>query len=272
MPHAPTRSPHTADPYADDPDTDATFRRIAALPDGPERTALRHEAVCAWAPLADRLARRFRHRGESFEDLKQVAQLGLIKAVTRFDPGLGTAFPPYAIPTIRGEVKRHFRDNLWAVHVPRRVQELRHQVRSAGNERASLHGRVASVHELVTHTGLTQEEVRLGAGALESFTSLSLDAVLGQTGYSPPLTETLGDTEPGFDLIVDREALRPLLRELPERERQILYLRFFCEMTQSAIAGQLGISQMHVSRLITLTCARLRAQVMAEAQDHSWAA
>jgi RNA polymerase sigma-B factor len=272
MPYARTRSPHSADPYNDDPDTDATFRRIAALPDGPERTTLRHEAVCAWAPMAERLARRFRHRGESFEDLKQVAQIGLIKAVARFDPSLGTAFPSFAIPTIRGEVKRHFRDNLWAVHVPRRVQELRNQVRSAGHERASLHGRAPSVHEIVKHTGLTKAEVRLGEGALESFSSLSLDAVLDRSEHSAPLTDTLGGTEPAFDLIVNREALRPLLRELPERERQILYLRFFCEMTQNHIAGQLGISQMHVSRLISRTCARLRAQVLAEPYDHRWAA
>jgi RNA polymerase sigma-B factor len=206
--------------------------------------------------MAVRLARRFRHRGESFEDLKQVAQLGLVKAVTRFDPSLGTAFPSFAIPTILGEVKRHFRDHLWGVHVPRRVQELRSQVRSAGHECASLYGREPSVHEIVTHTGLTEAEVRLGEGALESFTPLSLDAVPGRE-HSHPLTDTLGGTEPGFDLIVNREALRPLLRALPERERQ----------TQNRIALQLGLSQMHVSRLISRTCARLRDQVMAEAHD-----
>ncbi|MGP4090412.1 SigB/SigF/SigG family RNA polymerase sigma factor [Streptomyces sp. KR55] len=267
MPYARTQSPRSAYRYDDAPDTDAAFRRIAALPDGPERTALRQEVVCAWAPMAVRLARRFRHRGESFEDLKQVAQLGLVKAVTRFAPSLGSAFPSFAIPTILGEVKRHFRDHLWGVHVPRRVQELRSQVRSAGHECASLYGREPSVHEIATHTGLTEAEVRLGEGALESFTSLSLDAVPGRSEHSHPLTDTFGGTEPGFDLIVNREALRPLLRALPERERQILYMRFFCEMTQSRIALQLGLSQMHVSRLIIRTCARLRDQVMAEAHD-----
>lgn len=267
IPYARTRSPRSAYPYDDAPDTDAAFRRIAALPDGPERTALRQEVVCAWAPLAMRLARRFRHRGESIEDLEQVAQLGLIKAVTRFDPSLGHAFPSFAVPTILGEVKRHFRDHLWGAHVPRRVKELSSQVRSAGHDCAVLHGCEASVHEIATYTGLTEGEVRLGEGALGSFTSLSLDAVPGRTEHSHPLIDTLGGTEPGFDLIVNREALRPLLRALPERERLILYMRFFCEMTQSRIGLQLGLSQMHVSRLIIRTCARLRDQVMAEARD-----
>uniref|UniRef100_UPI000AD5D5AB sigma-70 family RNA polymerase sigma factor n=1 Tax=Streptomyces scabiei TaxID=1930 RepID=UPI000AD5D5AB len=156
MPYARTPSPRNARRYDDAPDTDAAFRRIAALPDGPERSALRQEVVCAWMPMAVRLARRFRHRGETFEDLAQVAQLGLVKAVSRFDPSLGTAFPSFAIPTILGEVKRHFRDELWVVHVPRRVQELRGRVRSAGHECSSRGGREPSVHEIAAHTDLTE--------------------------------------------------------------------------------------------------------------------
>lgn len=265
MPDVRTHSPRSTRPHDYDvPDTAAVLRRIAALPDGPERSALRQEVVCAWMPMAVRLARRFRNRGETFEDLKQVAQLGLVKAVARFDPGLGSAFPSFAIPTILGEVKRHFRDDLWDVHVPRRVQELRGRVRFAGNECASLGGGEPSVPEIAAYTGLTEEEVRLGQGALESFAALSLDAVPGHSADSHPLTDTLGGMEPGFDLIVNREALRPLLRALPERDRQILYMRFFCEMTQDRIGLQLGVSQMHVSRLITRICARLRRQVMAD--------
>ncbi|MDO0911045.1 SigB/SigF/SigG family RNA polymerase sigma factor [Streptomyces sp. DT2A-34] len=267
MPHERTQGLRSARSFADAPDTDAAFRRIAALPEGPERTALRQEVVCAWRPMAVRLARRFRHRGETFEDFKQVAQLGLVKAVTRFDPSPGTAFPGFAIPTILGEVKRHFRDELRVVHVPRRVQELRGRVSSAGNECSSRGGHEPSVHEIAAHSGLSEAEVRLGQEALESFAALSLDAVPGHCADSHPLTDTLGGPEPGFDMIVNREALRPLLRELPERERQILCMRFFCEMTQHRIALQLGISQMHVSRLITRTCGRLRGHVMAEAND-----
>ncbi|MDQ0941929.1 SigB/SigF/SigG family RNA polymerase sigma factor [Streptomyces sp. V1I1] len=266
MTHVRMHSTRTKHPHDDAPDTAAAFRRIASLPDGPEKSALQQEVVCAWMPMAVRLARRFRNRGESFEDLRQVAQLGLVKAVSRFDPDFGTAFANFAVPTIVGEVKRHFRDCLWAVHVPRRVQELRMEVRSAGNELCrSLDDHGPPVSEIAAHTGLTEQEVRLGQGALESFTPLSLEApqVPYEDDYS--LAETLGCAEPGFDRVVDREALRPLLRALPEREQRILYLRFFCEMTQIRIAEQLGISQMHVSRLIIRTCAQLRDQVMAGA-------
>ncbi|MFD9445421.1 SigB/SigF/SigG family RNA polymerase sigma factor [Streptomyces sp. NPDC060006] len=264
MPYARTKGPPSPRAYSDAPDTAAAFGRIASLPDGPERSALRQEVVCAWMPMTVRLAGRFRHRGESFEDLKQVAQLGLVKAVSRFDPSRGTAFPSFAVPTIIGEVKRHFRDELWIVHVPRRVQELRGRVRFAGNEFASLNGREPSVHEIAAHSGLTEREVLLGQGALASFAALSVDAVPGHSEDSHPLTDTLGGLEPGFDQVVNREALRPLLRALPERDRQILYMRFFCEMTQSRIGEKLGISQMHVSRLLTRTCARLRDQMTAD--------
>ncbi|WP_411147141.1 SigB/SigF/SigG family RNA polymerase sigma factor [Streptomyces sp. A30] len=265
MPAERTQSPRSARHYDDAPDTDAAFRRIAALPDGPERSALRQEVVCAWMPMAVRLARRFRHRGETFEDLQQVAQLGLVKAVSRFDPSRGTAFPSFAIPTILGEVKRHFRDELWVVHVPRRVQELRGQVRSADRELStSPGGPTPAVHEIAAYTGLTVADVLLGQGALESFTAQSLDALHGPFTEGPPLADTLGGMEPGFDLVINRETLRPLLRALPERERQILYMRFFCEMTQARIGLQLGLSQMYVSRLITRACARLHDQVTAD--------
>ncbi|MFC7308640.1 SigB/SigF/SigG family RNA polymerase sigma factor [Streptomyces monticola] len=265
MTYAPAQSARSTHPHDDAPDTAAAFARIATLPDGPEKSALRQEVVCAWMPMAVRLARRYRHRGESFEDLVQVAHLGLVKAVTRFDPGRGAAFQSFAVPTILGAMKRHFRDGLWGVHVPRRVQELRMKVRAAGQELGcSLDARGPSVREIATCTGLTEAEVRLGQGALESFALLSLDAgpVYFHDGRS--LADTLGEVEPGFDWIVDREALRPLLTALPERERQILYLTFFREMTQRSIAERFGISQMHVSRLISVTCARLRDQVMAD--------
>ncbi|MFC7219443.1 SigB/SigF/SigG family RNA polymerase sigma factor [Streptomyces polyrhachis] len=250
--------------HHDTPDTEALFVRIAALPDGPERSALRRQAVCAWMPMATRLAGRYRNRGESFADLEQVARLGLVKAVARYDPTVGIAFPGYAVPTIVGEMKRHFRDHLWAVHVPRRAQELRRRVRTARHELdGSLDCRGPSVPELVAHTGLSEGEVRLGQGALECFATLSLDTALDRGTDDLPLAVTLGREDPGFERVVDRAALRPLLRALPERERRILYLRFFREMTQSQIAEELGVSQMHISRLITLICARLRDQVLA---------
>ncbi|MGK5632342.1 RNA polymerase sigma factor SigF [Streptomyces sp. URMC 123] len=253
-------------PHDDAPDTSAEFDRLATMPEGPEKDALRKRLVEAWIPMAERLARQFRNRGESLEDLEQVAALGLVKAVTRYDPERGTAFESFAVPTVVGEVKRHFRDHMWGLHVPRRVQELRNRVRSAVRELShSLDGRGPSVGEIAEYTGLSEREVRLGMEALDSYTPLSLDAELSGTEDGYTLVDTLGDVEPGFDRVVDRESLRPRLSQLPERERKILYMRFFCDMTQARIAEQLGISQMHVSRLINRTCERLCAQVMAEA-------
>ncbi|MEV0597715.1 SigB/SigF/SigG family RNA polymerase sigma factor [Streptomyces sp. NPDC050315] len=253
-------------PHHDAPDTEADFRRLATLPDGPEREDLSQRLVCAWMPMAERLALRFRNRGEAVEDLQQIAALGLVKAVNGYDPDHGTAFESYAIPTITGEIKRHFRDNLWGVHVPRRVQELRNRVRTARQELTrSVDDHGPSDQEIAEHTGMTEEEVRLGSQALESFTTLSLDAELtgADDGYS--LQDTLGETESGFDLVIDRQTVKPELEALPERDRQILYMRFFRDMTQSRIAEQFGMSQMHVSRLISRACRRLATRVGAHA-------
>jgi RNA polymerase sigma-B factor len=252
----------TRRPHDDAPDTAALFARLAELDDGPERDAVRDELVEAWLPMAHRIASRFRDRGESVEDLRQVAALGLVKAVDRFDPSRG-AFESYAVPTITGEVKRHFRDRMWALRVPRRVQELRNRVRVARRELTQNPGSPEpTVADIAAHTGLSEEEVAAGLEALESFSTLSLDAELstGDDGYS--LADTLGDTDASYDVVVDREAAKEGLRRLPERERAILYMRFFEDMTQSRIADRLGISQMHVSRLISRSCARVRDEVM----------
>ncbi|MEU9412279.1 SigB/SigF/SigG family RNA polymerase sigma factor [Streptomyces sp. NPDC048281] len=248
--------------HDDAPDTAARFTRLAELGDGPEREALRDELVAAWLPMAHRIAGRFRDRGESVEDLRQVAALGLVKAVDRYDPSRG-AFESYAVPTITGEVKRHFRDRMWALRVPRRVQELRNRVRVARRELTQNPGSPEpTVGDLAARTGLTEDEVGAGLEALESFSTLSLDAELaaGEDGYS--LADTLGDSDTSYDVVVDREAAKEGLRRLPERERAILYMRFFEDMTQSRIADRLGISQMHVSRLISRSCARVRAEAL----------
>lgn len=251
--------------HRDAPDTAGAFARLAELPDGAERAGLRAEVIQAWMPMAERLAGRFRNRGESAEDLRQVAALGLVKAVDRFDPARGTAFESFAVPTVVGEVKRHFRDHLWGLHVPRRVQELRNRIRGACQELLQeLDGRGPTVAEVARHTGLTEEDVLLGLDAQDSFNTMSLEAELpGTDGYT--LADTLGNADPGLDLVVHREAVKPLLRDLAERERRILYLRFFGDMTQNQIASIMGISQMHVSRLISRTCAELRAELLAEA-------
>ncbi|WP_328744439.1 SigB/SigF/SigG family RNA polymerase sigma factor [Streptomyces sp. NBC_00285] len=250
--------------HDDAPDTMALFARLTGLPDGPERDVLRDELVTAWLPMAHRIAGRFRDRGESLEDLRQVAALGLVKAIDRFEPERG-AFESYAVPTITGEVKRHFRDRMWALRVPRRVQELRNKVRVARRELTQNPGSPEpSPADLAAHTGLTEEEVTTGLEALESFSTLSLDAELsaGDDGYS--LADTLGGPDSSYDTVIDRESAKEGLRRLPERERAILYMRFFEDMTQSRIADQLGISQMHVSRLISRSCARVRDEAMAD--------
>ncbi|MGW2914656.1 RNA polymerase sigma factor SigF [Streptomyces asoensis] len=249
--------------HDDAPDTADAFRRLVALPPGPRRDALRSRIVEAWLPMADRLAGRFRNRGESLDDLRQVAALGLVKAVDRYDPRLGNAFESYAVPTVTGEIKRHFRDHMWALHVPRRVQELRNRVRSAGQELAgSVSGRRPTVGEIAERAQLSEDDVRTGLEALESFTALSLDAELPGSEDGRSLGDALGEADPALDTVVDREAVRLRIAALPERERTILYMRFFGDMTQSRIAEQLGISQMHVSRLISRCCTRLRDQVM----------
>ncbi|MER5377315.1 SigB/SigF/SigG family RNA polymerase sigma factor [Streptomyces sp. NPDC002553] len=248
--------------HDDAPDTASRFARLAALEEGPERDAVRDELVKAWLPMAHRIAGRFRDRGEAIEDLRQVAALGLVKAVDRFDPERG-AFESYAVPTITGEIKRHFRDRMWALRVPRRVQELRNKVRLARRELAQTPGAPEpSAADIAAHTGLTEEEVAAGLEALESFSTLSLDAELpaGDDGYS--LVDTLGGPDASYDVVVDRESAKESLRRLPERERAILYMRFFEDMTQSRIADRLGISQMHVSRLISRSCAMVREEAL----------
>ncbi|MFC7844494.1 RNA polymerase sigma factor SigF [Streptomyces sp. NPDC057382] len=258
----PTRS-GAKHPHHDAPDTAEAFARLTSMPAGPERDALRDALVEAWLPMADRLAGRFRSRGESYEDLRQVAALGLVKAVDRYDPARGNAFESYAVPTVTGEIKRHFRDHMWTLHVPRRVQELRNRVRFATRELSQTSpGHRPTVPEIAAQTGMSEEDVRTGQEALESFTALSLDAELpgSDDGYS--LSDALGTPDPALDTVVDREAVKARLAALPERERAILYMRFFGDMTQSRIAEELGISQMHVSRLLSRCCGRVREQVM----------
>ena len=258
----PYRSTHH--PHDDAPDTAEAFRRLARLPEGSDKERLRQEIATDWLPMAHRLAARYRNRGESLDDLQQVAALGLVKAVTRYDPTRGTAFESYAVPTIDGEIKRHFRDCMWSVHVPRRVQLLRSRVRASRQELTqTAGGRTPTLAQIAEHAGLTEQEAADGLEALESFTSLSLDAqTQGPADVGPlSLGETLGAPDPAIDTVVDRETVKPQLCRLPEREREILYLRFFGGMTQSTIAEMLGISQMHVSRLISRSCSAIREEI-----------
>jgi RNA polymerase sigma-B factor len=238
-------------------DSDQLFRRLRSAQTARERHTLCDSLVRAWMPMSDRLARRYRDRGESLEDLRQVAALGLVKAVNRFDPDQGKAFATYAVPTIDGELKRHFRDCSWSVHVPRGVQEARAKVRAVCQEI----GERAPVEVIAARTGLSHDEVRAGLGALQGYSALSLDAPLGP-GADAVLQDALGQTDDAYQAVVDREAVRPQMHALPRRERQILFMRFFQDMKQAEIADALGISQMHVSRLLSATCERVRRAVV----------
>ncbi|MFE9812836.1 SigB/SigF/SigG family RNA polymerase sigma factor [Streptomyces sp. NPDC005227] len=261
--HSSPRSVAGRRTHEEHPEATALFAQLADLQDGPRREAVRDALVAMWLPMAHRLASRFRDRGEAMDDLRQVAALGLVKAVDGFDPSRG-AFESYAIPTITGEIKRHFRDRMWAVRVPRRVQEIRNKVRIARRELTERPGAPEPTPaELAAHTGLTEDEVAAGLEALQSFSSLSLDAVLADSDDGYSLGDSLGVADSAFDLVVDREAAKNALRRLPERERSVLYMRFFEDMTQTRIAEKLGISQMHVSRLITRSCQRVRKEALA---------
>ncbi|MEU6171230.1 RNA polymerase sigma factor SigF [Streptantibioticus parmotrematis] len=242
----------------------ALFVELSRLPDGsPERAVLRNQLVQMHLPLVEHLARRFRNRGEPLDDLTQVATIGLIKSVNRFDPERGVEFSTYATPTVVGEIKRHFRDKGWAVRVPRRLQELRLALTTATGELSQRHGRAPTVHELAEHLKISEEEVLEGLESANAYSTLSLD-VPDTDDESPAVADTLGAEDDALEGVEYRESLKPLLEQLPPREKKILLLRFFGNMTQSQIAQEVGISQMHVSRLLARTLAQLRDRLLVE--------
>ena len=241
------------------------FADLAALPeDDPKRNRVRDELVEMHLPLVEYLARRFRNRGEPLDDLIQVATIGLIKSVDRFDLDRGVEFSTYATPTIVGEIKRHFRDKGWAIRVPRRLQELKLLLTKATGELSQKNGRSPTVAELAAHLEMSEEEVLEGLESANAYSAVSLDAPDGTDDDSPSVSESLGIQDDALEGVEYRESLKPLLERLPTREKKILLLRFFGNMTQSQIAAELGISQMHVSRLLARTLAQLREGLLVE--------
>ncbi len=221
---------------------------------------LRNELVEAHLGLAEYLARRFTNRGEPLDDLVQVASLGLTKAVDRFDPERGLEFTTFATPTILGELKRHFRDKGWAVRVPRRVQELHLRVTRVIDDLSLELGRPPTYPEVAVRAGVSEDEVVEAVDAGSAYRSASLDAGRNDDDDSPGLLGQLGAPDAELDRAERRASLSPLLAKLPEREQSMLYLRFYEGLTQSEIAKRLGISQMHVSRLLTRSLQQLREQ------------
>src|SRR5690349_24694900 len=228
---------------------------------------VRDQLIEAHLGLAEYLARRFANRGEPLDDLVQVASLGLLKAVERFDPSRGLEFSTFATPTIVGELKRHFRDKGWAVRVPRRVQELHLRMGTVVNTLSQELGRSPTIPEIARRAEVSVDEVleAMEAGRAYRFSSIDAPAGEDEDRAASPAATQLGEADTGLEEVEQRMLLSPLIASLPKREQMIIHLRFFRGMTQSEIAGRLGISQMHVSRLLARSLAQLRDRAGAEA-------
>jgi RNA polymerase sigma-B factor len=245
----------------------ALLSLLGDLPAGTDRDRVRARLIELYIPLAEYLARRVRNRGEQLDDLVQVANLGLIKSVDGYDPDRGAAFTSYAIPMIVGELKRHFRDKGWDVRVPRRLQELRLEISKVSGDLAQDLGRSPTVADLARRLEVSEEEIIEGLDCGQAYRALSLDAPVGGDngdGGANGLGDLLGGDDPDMHNVENREALRPLLAKLPEREQKIIAMRFHGNLTQSQIASELGISQMHVSRLLAGALKSLREQLTRE--------
>ena len=225
--------------------------------------------VECYLPLARKLAARYRRgAGEPFDDLVQVASLGLLKAIDRFDPDLGTAFSSFAVPTILGELKRYFRDTGWSVHVPRAAQELALKVQEAERAISPRLGRSPTAGELAVYMEVTVEHVIDGLEAASAHHASSLEEPHDElAGGSRSLSDVLGEDDPRFERIDASLTIASAATQLSELEQRVLELRFYRELTQSEIAKQLGVSQMQVSRILRRALARLRELALAE--DHS---
>jgi RNA polymerase sigma-B factor len=226
-----------------------------------ERDDAREALVHLHLPLVEHCARRFRNRGEPFEDLVQVGTIGLLKAVDRFDTDRGVEFSTYATPTIIGEIKRYFRDKGWAIRVPRRLQELRMQIGATSAELTQSLGRSPTARELAEAIGCSVEDVLEGLESANAYSTLSLDAGDSSDDGPSSMLDSLGVDDANLEHVEVRESLRPLLDQLDPREKRILLLRFFRNMTQSQIAEEIGVSQMHVSRLLSRTLEQLRTSL-----------
>lgn len=262
-PADPTPSPGADEQLADER---ALLRRYAKDPS----PAVREELVERFMPLAKRLASRYAGGAEPFDDLVQVASVGLVKAIDRFDPSRGTAFSTFAVPTILGELKRHFRDRGWTIHVPREVQERILKVERALADLPARLGRAPTVADIADRLGVSDEQVLEAMHASQGHHAVSLDAsgAGGPDGEEPaPLGERIGEEDLGFDTVEYGASIEPALAEISDRDRMVLHLRFVEDLTQSEIAERVGVSQMHVSRILRSTLDRLREAIDEDAAD-----
>jgi RNA polymerase sigma-B factor len=256
----PARPPHAFAHLAE------LFAERSRLPsDHPRQPALRTALITGYLPVARNIARRFAHRGDTVDDLEQVATVGLIGAVDRFDPDRGFDFLAFAVPAITGEVRRHFRDKTRTIRIPRRITQLQAAVYEAASELTQTLGRSPRPSELAEKIGASLEDVVEVLQAHHAAYPASLDEPHDDDRPERARIGALGDVDPGLGLVEDRVAVVPLLAELPDRERRILQLRFFDDLTQTEIAALTGISQMHVSRLLSRTLGTLRTRLAQEA-------
>lgn len=244
------------------------LEEIRSERDSATKALLRDALIARCLPLADHIARRFSDRGEPFDDLLQVARIGVVNAVDRFDPDRGGNFLAFAVPTVMGEVRRHFRDSTWSMRVPRRIKETSLAISKASDELVQTLGRAPRPSELAAHLGCGVDEVIEGLTARSAYTPKSIDAeTAGEDTDGWSIADRLGEDDERLDQIDDFVALRPAIERLPEREREILTLRFFRSMSQTEIAKRVGISQMHVSRLLSRTLAELREEMTAGSES-----
>ncbi|WP_067681603.1 SigB/SigF/SigG family RNA polymerase sigma factor [Nocardia miyunensis] len=247
-------------------DIEPWLEKMVALPCGdPERVRLREQIIDLCLPLAEHITRRYSRRGETYEDLYQVASLGVVLAVDRFDPGRGVSFLAFAVPTVMGEVRRHFRDRTWMVRVPRPTKELQAALGPATERLAHRLHRMPNASELAAELDVDRVEVTQALLAANAYNADTIDGSPDDTGREPgaaQLARELGGEDNGYQLTEDALAIAPLLRELPAREREVLHLRFFENRTQTQIAEQIGVSQMQVSRILSATLTALRHQAL----------
>ncbi|AEV83615.1 RNA polymerase sigma factor [Actinoplanes sp. SE50] len=245
---------------ADAAETDHAVALVETPRDDPSWPVVRQDAITAWLPMARRLARRYASRGADLDDLNQVATVGLIKAIDGFEPDRGADFTGYAIPTILGELRRHFRDRMWNLRVPRRLQELNMAINRARGELIQTLGRVPTVTDIAGHLGVGEEEVLEGLEGAYAYRPASLSAPIAADGETE-LGDTLGARDPGFEQTELHLTLGPAMACLTEREQRIVTLRFYGNLTQSQIGEQVGVSQMHVSRLLAQALDKLRTHL-----------
>jgi RNA polymerase sigma-B factor len=262
-PPAPANPPPAAipGPGADDEyqHLEPLLSRYAAMTaDNPDRSDLRDQLVAGYLPIARHIARRYAQRGEPLDDLVQVASIGLLNAIHRFEPEHGRGFLAFAVPTITGEVRRHFRDKTWSMRVPRRLKDLHLLINKVVSELTAQHDRAPRPSEIAARLNVSTDEVLDALEAAQSYRANSLDEMLTAEANTATFGDLLGEPDNDFDKFINLHSLAPHLAALSSRERNILLMRFYGDLTQSQIAQRIGISQMHVSRLLAATLTRLR--------------